>query len=43
MILFVKKVSAICCGKACFANTLTLGQFILIDFMRGKPGESASE
>jgi len=33
---FVKTVSAICRGKAYFTNTMTLGQFILMDFMRRK-------
>jgi Ca-activated chloride channel family protein len=33
---FVKQVTAICRGKAYFTNTMTLGQFILMDFMRRK-------
>lgn len=33
---FVKQVAAICKGKAYFTNTMTLGQFILMDFMRRK-------
>jgi len=33
---FVKTVSAICRGKTYFTNTMTLGQFILMDFMRRK-------
>src|SRR5512135_1239211 len=33
---FVKKVSELCRGKAYFTNTMTLGQFILMDFMRRK-------
>ena len=33
---FVKKVSAICRGKAYFTTTMTLGQFILMDFMKRK-------
>ncbi|MDX2194753.1 MAG: VWA domain-containing protein [Gemmatimonadales bacterium] len=33
---FVKQVSAICRGKAYFTNTMTLGQFILMDFMKRK-------
>ncbi len=36
LVEFVKKVSAICRGKAYFTNTMTLGQFILMDFMRRK-------
>ena len=32
----VKKVSEICRGKAYFTNTMTLGQFILMDFMKRK-------
>ena len=31
---FVKKVSEICRGKAYFTNTMTLGQFSLMDFMK---------
>ncbi len=33
---FVKKVAQICRGKAYFTNTMTLGQFILMDFMKRK-------
>jgi Ca-activated chloride channel family protein len=33
---FVKKVSEICRGKAYFTTTMTLGQFILMDFMKRK-------
>ncbi len=33
---FVKRVSEICRGKAYFTTTMTLGQFILMDFMRRK-------
>jgi Ca-activated chloride channel family protein len=33
---FVKRVSEICKGKAYFTTTMTLGQFILMDFMRRK-------
>ncbi len=33
---FVKRVSEICRGKAYFTSTMTLGQFILMDFMRRK-------
>jgi len=36
LVEFVKKVSAICRGKAYFTNTMTLGQFILMDFMKRK-------
>lgn len=36
LIEFVKKVSEICRGKAYFTNTMTLGQFILMDFMKRK-------
>src|SRR3989449_10000125 len=43
LVEFVKKVSAICRGKAYFTNTMTLGQFILMDFMRRKtPGVVAA-
>ena len=33
---FVKRMSAISRGKAYFTNTMTLGQFILMDFLRRK-------
>ncbi len=33
---FVKQVAQICRGKAYFTNTMTLGQFILMDFLRRK-------
>ena len=33
---FVKQVAAICRGKAYFANPMTLGQFLLLDFLKGK-------
>jgi len=33
---FVKQVSRICHGKAYFANPMTLGQFLLMDFLKGK-------
>jgi Ca-activated chloride channel family protein len=33
---FVKRVSEICRGKAYFTTTMTLGQFILMDFMKRK-------
>ena len=33
---FVKKVSALCRGKAYFTSTVTLGQYIMIDFLRRK-------
>src|ERR671931_722061 len=36
LVEFVKRVSAISRGKAYFSNTMTLGQFILMDFMRRK-------
>lgn len=36
LVEFVKRVSAICRGKAYFTNTMTLGQFILMDFLRRK-------
>jgi Ca-activated chloride channel family protein len=36
LVEFVKKVSEICRGKAYFTTTMTLGQFILMDFMRRK-------
>jgi Ca-activated chloride channel family protein len=36
LVEFVKKVSEICRGKAYFTTTMTLGQFILMDFMKRK-------
>jgi len=36
LVEFVKQVAAICKGKAYFTNTMTLGQFILMDFMKRK-------
>src|SRR5439155_25389120 len=36
LVEFVKKVSAICRGKAYFTNTMTIGQFILMAFIRSK-------
>ncbi|HET9276351.1 MAG TPA: VWA domain-containing protein [Gemmatimonadales bacterium] len=33
---FVKQVARICRGKAYFTNTMTLGQFILMDFLKRK-------
>ena len=34
LVEFVMKVAEICRGKAYFTNTMTLGQFILMDFLR---------
>ncbi len=36
LVEFVKKVCELARGKAYFTNTMTLGQFILMDFMRRK-------
>jgi Ca-activated chloride channel family protein len=36
LVEFVKRVSEICKGKAYFTTTMTLGQFILMDFMKRK-------
>jgi len=36
LIEFVKRMSAISRGKAYFTNTMTLGQFILMDFLKRK-------
>ena len=36
LVEFVKRVSSIAKGKAYFTNTMTLGQFILMDFLRKK-------
>ena len=33
---FVKRVSEISRGKAYFTNTMSLGQFVLMDFLRKK-------
>jgi Ca-activated chloride channel family protein len=31
---FVKKITEICRGKAYFTTTMTLGQYILMDYMK---------
>lgn len=36
LVEFVKQVSAIARGKAYFTNTMSLGQFVLMDFLRRK-------
>ena len=36
LVEFVKKVAALCRGKAYFTTTVTLGQYIMMDFMRRK-------
>ncbi len=36
LVQFVKRVAALSRGKAYFTNTMTLGQFILMDFLRRK-------
>jgi Ca-activated chloride channel family protein len=36
LVEFVRQVSAISRGKAYFTNTMTLGQYILMDFLRKK-------
>ncbi len=36
LVEFVKRVSAISRGKAYFTNTMSLGQFVLMDFLRKK-------
>ena len=36
LVEFVKMVSAITRGRAYFTNTMTLGQFILMDFLKKK-------
>ncbi len=36
LVQFVQKVSEIARGKAYFTSTLTLGQYIMMDFMRRK-------
>ena len=36
LVAFVRRVAAMCRGKAYFTNTVTLGQFILMDFLRRK-------
>ena len=36
LVEFVKRVAALCRGKAYFTTTLTLGQYIMMDFMRRK-------
>jgi len=36
LVEFVKRVSEIARGKAYFTTTMTLGQFILMDFLKRK-------
>jgi Ca-activated chloride channel family protein len=36
LVAFVRKVTEICRGKAYFTSTLTLGQYLLLDYMRRK-------
>ena len=36
LVEFVKRMSEISRGKAYFTNTMTLGQFILMDFLKKK-------
>ena len=36
LVEFVKRVSEISKGKAYFTNTMTLGQFLLMDFLKKK-------
>ncbi|MBX9929449.1 MAG: VWA domain-containing protein [Gemmatimonadaceae bacterium] len=36
LVEFVKMVSAICLGRAYFTNTMSLGQFVLMDFLKRK-------
>ena len=36
LVEFVKQMSAMTNGKAYFANPMTLGQFLLMDFLKGK-------
>jgi Ca-activated chloride channel family protein len=36
LVQFVQKVSEIARGKAYFTTTLTLGQYIMMDFLRNK-------
>jgi Ca-activated chloride channel family protein len=36
LVQFVRKVSEIARGKAYFTSTLTLGQYIMMDFLKGK-------
>ena len=36
VIQFVKKTSEIARGKAYFTSTVTLGQYIMMDFLKGK-------
>ncbi|MBI4512978.1 MAG: DUF3023 domain-containing protein [Gemmatimonadetes bacterium] len=36
LVEFVKKVTELCKGKAYFTTTLTLGQYLMMDFLRRK-------
>ena len=40
LVEFVKEVAEMCRGKAYFTNTMTLGQFILMDFLRRRTTRS---
>ncbi len=39
LVQFVRKVSEIARGKAYFTSTMTLGQYVMMDFMKGKGGK----
>ena len=36
LVRFVREVSKIARGKAYFTSTMTLGQYIMMDFLKGK-------
>jgi Ca-activated chloride channel family protein len=36
LVRFVERVAEIARGKAYFTSTLTLGQYVMMDFLRGK-------
>jgi Ca-activated chloride channel family protein len=36
LVQFVEKVTEIARGKAYFTSTLTLGEYVMMDFLRGK-------
>jgi Ca-activated chloride channel family protein len=40
LVAFVKRVAEICRGKAYFTNPMTLGQFILMDFLKRRTTRS---
>jgi hypothetical protein len=42
LVEFVKRITALCRGKAYFTTTMTLGQYIMMDFLRRKTSSTPS-